>query len=131
MANSASRVFRSARAIVTLLAAPCVVGAYDFDSDSDYVAPATMWQSWHQTVMQIKEDSDVISACMADEQTCGRGLKGVRVVLTRGSKLEPYRQLSLINQYINRFNRYRRDRPRDIDNDGEVLISRQQWSLTS
>lgn len=71
-----------------------------------------------------------IETCLADENLCeGRGLKSLRHILLRAVDLEPERQFSLINRYVNN-RHYRRDRSHRqlsaISEEEEVF--RSKWS---
>jgi len=92
-----------------LFAAPALV-AYDFSDNADYLAPASQWPTWHDTIQRASDEENVIRACLEDEDQCERWLRSLHVIVDRSRALSHKQQLEIVNRYINQHRHYRRDR---------------------
>ena len=101
----AMRLIRS----LCLFAAPALV-AYDFSYNADYLAPASQWPTWHDTMQRASGESDVIHACLENKDQCERWLRPLHVIVDRSRTLTHKQQLEIVNRYINQHRHYRRDR---------------------
>ena len=101
----AMRLIRS----LCLFAAPALV-AYDFSDNADYLAPASQWPTWHDTMQRASGESDVIHACLENKDQCERWLRPLHVIVERSRALSHTQQLEIVNRYINQHRHYRRDR---------------------
>ena len=101
----AMRLIRS----LCLFAAPALV-AYDFSDNADYLAPASQWPTWHDTMQRASGESDVIHACLENKDQCERWLRPLHVIVDRSRTLTHKQQLEIVNRYINQHRHYRRDR---------------------
>jgi predicted transglutaminase-like cysteine proteinase len=82
-----------------LFAAPALV-AYDFSDNADYLAPASQWPTWHDTIQRASDEENVIRAW----------LRSLHVIVDRSRALSHKQQLEIVNRYINQHRHYRRDR---------------------
>ncbi|HNP62717.1 MAG TPA: transglutaminase-like cysteine peptidase [Woeseiaceae bacterium] len=89
---------------------------YSFDSAEDFLAPATVWPAWQDTLERHEVERRAIHLCVNDVETCTRQLKGLRLVLLKGGELTVEQQIRLVNRYIN-MQQYKDDR---ISIDSEV-----------
>ena len=101
----AMRLIRS----LCLFAAPALV-AYHFSDNADYLAPASQWPTWHDTMQRASGESDVIHACLENKDQCERWLRPLHVIVDRSRTLTHKQQLEIVNRYINQHRHYRRDR---------------------
>ncbi len=102
---------------------------YTFDR-SDHLGHARILPDWANMLARHAQEMSLVDTCLMDENFCeGRRLKSLRHILLRAVDLEPERQFSLINRYINK-QHYRRDRAHRqisaISEDEEVF--RSKWS---
>jgi predicted transglutaminase-like cysteine proteinase len=113
-----------------LLLVSATAGAdYSFDATEDFLAEATAWPAWAQILERHSTESEAIRRCLHEESACNGKLKALRHVLLKGATLDPDRQLSLVNRYINK-RRYKRDRRRlspSVVPGGEAEL-RNHWS---
>lgn len=115
--------------VMLLFASPVFAEQYRFDRPA-YLGGAELLPNWAETLARHRSQRVQIETCLADENLCeGRGLKSLRHILLRAVDLEPERQFSLINRYVNN-RRYRRDRSHRqlsaISEEEEVF--RSKWS---
>ena len=100
---------------------------YRFDDDEDFIAEAESWPAWHNVVQKGLQEERELLECVADESVCPAFLKGARVVVERGRTLDRRNQLKLVNRFVNRHKRTRRDRQRAVSEiSGETVVV--QWS---
>ena len=92
-----------------LFAAPALV-AYDFSDNADYLAPASQWPAWYDTVKRASDEANVIRACLENKGQCERWLRPLHVIVDRSRALSHKQQLEIVNRYINQHRHYRRDR---------------------
>ena len=97
--------------LLTMLASTDASGQalYSFDSDQDFFAPASNWTAWQDTLDRHRSERESIQACLDDETTCAKRLRGLRTILLKGADLRTDQQIRLVNRYINR-QRYEEDR---------------------
>ncbi len=82
---------------------------YRFDRPT-YLGNAELLPNWAETIVRHRAQKLQIDTCLVDEKLCdSRGLKSLRHILLRAADLEPERQFSLINRYVNK-RHFRRDR---------------------
>lgn len=75
---------------------------YTFDTDGDYLAQASFHGPWAALMARHAQDRPLLDACIADKANCPGYLKGFRYIVTKGRKLDRYRQLTLVNRFVNR-----------------------------
>ena len=110
-----------------LFAAPALV-AYDFSDNADYLAPASQWPAWYDTVTRASDEANVIRACLENKGQCERWLRSLQVIVARSRALSHKQQLEIVNRYINQHRHYRRDRrSRDATPWGDEAVFT-QWS---
>lgn len=81
---------------------------YDFN-DAAYLAPASSFPDWADTVARNATEQETIAACLADETACHSRFIGIRHLLLKAQNLPREKQIRLINRYVNK-RRYRDDR---------------------
>ncbi len=101
---------------------------YPFD-ETGYLGAATLMPEWSATMGRERAQAPLLDACLADEDRCPSYYRGLRRLLTSAATLDGYRQISLINHYVNR-KRYRNDRTEQIETPlaGEPLTYRSRWA---
>ena len=82
---------------------------YSFDSDNDFLAPASSWLAWQNTLDRHQDERENIRRCLHSATACNHPFAGLKLVLDRGASLNREQQLRLVNRYINR-QRYVDDR---------------------
>ena len=125
-AVSRAREFTSVL-ILVIVAVPSLA-VYDFDDSGEFLAPASQWPSWHQTVRRANEEEIQIQSCLENVEDCTRKMKSLRVILTKGEGLEAIKKIDLVNRYINRFRRYSRDYAETVEREEYRLRVYQKWS---
>lgn len=102
---------------------------YQFDAPGTYLAAATAFPAWAETLDRHAEERRVLENCLAEIDACEGRLKGLRHVIQKAALLEPDRQLRLVNRYVNK-RRYRRDRRRLTPSaaEGGQAMLRNQWA---
>jgi predicted transglutaminase-like cysteine proteinase len=116
-------------ALLLLLVSATAVADYSFDTSEDFLAGAAAWPAWAQILERHSTEREAIRRCLREESACSGKLKSLRHVLLRGAALEPDRQLSLVNRYVNK-RHYKRDRRRlspSVVPGGEAEL-RNHWS---
>lgn len=114
--------------LLVLLSFPAFAG-YRFDTPETYYAKASALPAWAYMLERHASERSTIAKCLAIEEQCRGGLKGLRHIIQKGADLEPDDQLKLVNRYINK-RRYRRDRRQitpSVADGGEARL-RNQWS---
>ena len=102
---------------------------YHFDEPDTFLAGADAFPAWAEALERHAAERALIEDCVVSEEACEGRLKGLRHVIIKGAGLEPDKQLSLVNRYINK-RRYRRDRSKlslSVAEDGEARL-RNQWA---
>ena len=101
---------------------------YDFGDESDILAAASEWPSWHDTMQRAHVEEIQIQACIDDEENCSRKMRSLRIILTKGQNLDPLKKIDLVNRYVNRFKRYSRDRSETVRREEYRLRIYQKWA---
>ena len=112
-----------------LIASADVSAGYRFDNPEAYLADASALPAWHHTLERHENERESIVQCLADEVACEGRLESLRLVILKGTALDPDDQLRLVNRYINK-RRYRRDRAQvapSVAEGGQARL-RNQWS---
>ena len=99
-----------------------------FDPQSQPFASAEALPSWSRLLDRIAQQAETIQQCLDDESMCEGRLQSVRHLLDRGRELDREQQVWLVNRYINRFSRYRKDRRRDVNVGQFTVRVGQEWS---
>jgi predicted transglutaminase-like cysteine proteinase len=89
-------------ALLLLLVSATAGADYSFDTSEDFLAGAAAWPAWAQILERHSTEREAIRRCLREESACSGKLKSLRHVLLRGAALEPDRQLSLVNRYVNK-----------------------------
>ena len=101
---------------------------FEFDDDSTILGPSTLLPDWHETVQRSLKEQEQIEDCLKDEEACTRRMKPLRTLILRGRGLSPSRQLTLVNNYINRRRSYSRDKRTYKEYEDFRILKRQEWS---
>ena len=99
-----------------------------FDGSIQPFATADSLTSWSQLLVRIINQKDELDQCITDETRCERRLRSVHHLLERGAELTREQRVRLVNRYINRFSRYRRDQRRDVSVGDTTVQVVQGWS---
>lgn len=102
---------------------------YQFDEPDTYLGSANAFPAWAHAIERHAAERSTLMDCLAVEASCEGRLKSLRHVIIKGANLEPDKQLSLVNRYINK-RRYRRDRTQlslSVADGGQSKL-RNQWS---
>ena len=112
-----------------LLCAASALAGYRFDDPGTYLADASALPAWHHTLERHENERDALVRCLSDEVTCEGRLRSLRLIILKGTALDPEDQLRLVNRYINT-RRYRRDRTQLVPSvaEGGQTRLRNQWS---
>ena len=116
--------------LVSLLLFSAVSHAgYRFDGADTYLADASAFPAWEQTLERHAAERQSIIDCLANESACEGRLQSLRLIILKGAALEPDDQLRLVNRYINK-RRYRRDRAQVVPSvaEGGQAKLRNQWA---
>jgi predicted transglutaminase-like cysteine proteinase len=113
---------------LSLLAPMRAEADFRFD-DGVYLGSADLLADWAETLARVRLEQPGLDACLANQDRCSRGLRGVHVLIDRARELSPDRQLRLINRYINR-RPYSLDRSTDIHSTvaSDTVWVRSRWS---
>ena len=102
---------------------------YRFDAPDTFLAEASALPAWAHTLEKHAAERSAIAECMATEEDCEGRLNGLRVILEKGARLDPEKQLKLVNRYVNK-RRYRRDRRKmslSVADSGQAKL-RNHWT---
>ena len=121
------------RLLITGLLSACIVSpahaGYQFDEPDAYLAGAEALPAWAHALRRHAAERSTIMDCVMAEERCEGRLRSLRPVIVKGATLEPDKQLTLVNRYINK-RRYRRDRSKlalSVAEGGQSKL-RNQWS---
>ena len=116
-------------AIVLFVSSASALAGYRFDDPETYLADASALPAWQHTLERHEDERESIVECLADDVACEGRLKSLKLVILKGTALDPDDQLRLVNRYINK-KRYRRDRTQvapSVAEGGQARL-RNQWS---
>ncbi|RKU24271.1 hypothetical protein C6500_00330 [Candidatus Poribacteria bacterium] len=105
--------------------------AYEFDTENELLSDTSSLKSWHDTILRGQEQDEVISRCLKQKDTCPRYLRSLRVILEKSIDLEADQKVKLVNQYVNRFRRYKNDKQFTYTNELGKVYVRQDWVTVS
>jgi len=83
-------------------------GVYNF-ADGRAIDSAAAHPLWAEMYARHAREAAELHGCLADETTCPRFLRGYRKLINSAARLEPRRQLVVVNRFFNR-RRYVADR---------------------
>jgi len=131
MGGENSRHLRGCCAVFICLltaSAASMAELYRFE-DGAYLGQASAMPDWAAMLERRQSELPAFQNCLNDAANCDKRYRGVRHVLEKARSLEPDRQISLINRYVNR-KRYRRDRTERMTTalSDEELKYRSRWS---
>ena len=129
-----SRGISTLTVVVTVLICGLIAGGahaatpYHFDQ-TGYLGEASLLPDWSATMQREHHQSDILDACVNDDDTCPAYYKGLRHLLLKAQALPPGHQIHLVNRYVNR-KRYRNDRTAEIDTAlaNEPVKYRSRWA---
>lgn len=105
--------------------------AYEFDTKDGFLADTSSLKSWHETVLRGREQDVVISRCLEQRDTCPGYLRSLRVIIEKSIDLETEQKVKLVNRYVNRFRRYKKDTRSTYTNELGKVYVRQDWVTVS
>lgn len=91
------------------------LGPYSFDTDDDWLIPATEFPAWAALAGRHAAEAPLIQACLADLHHCPDHLRGYRQILSRlgeHADWDTVKKLDAVNRFVNH-RRWLSDR--DID----------------
>lgn len=114
--------------IVCLVAIGSTLCGEEFDNESNRIGPASLLTDWHEVVQRSETEQELIEQCLKDESSCTKQTKSIRTLVLRGRDLKPKQKLSLVNRFINKERRYRRDRRNNDQSTESHVDRRQNWT---
>lgn len=102
--------------------------ADEFDNETNLIGPANLLTDWWEVVKRSKNEQKIIEDCLEDESKCAKQLKSIRTLVLRGRDLKLHQKLSLVNRFINKERRYRRDRRTNDQSVESHVDRRQNWT---
>ena len=105
--------------------------AYPFDNEKGYLSPASEVQAWYDSIERSRQQNLALADCWNDKEACPRHLRSLVVILNRGADLQDDQKVKVVNRYINRFKRYKKDRRQELDTDHGRVVSHHEWVTLS
>jgi predicted transglutaminase-like cysteine proteinase len=91
---------------------------YSFDTDDHYLVDASQHGPWSALLARHAQERGALDACIADKAKCPRYMRGLHYIVNRGRELDERRQLSLVNEFINKRHAIRQNELRPRGDDG-------------